>query len=134
MVLLFDAYSPFDADQTGKFLLLAARNPEARFILAHMGGPKFSEMLLFASAKKFSWYANNVWLELSVTAAQFADSPYEDELVFVCRSVGVDRVLFGSDYPVTTPAESLRAVRALGFTAEEERKILYENAMALLGP
>jgi predicted TIM-barrel fold metal-dependent hydrolase len=134
VTLLFDGYSPFDADQLGKFLLLAARNPDARLVLAHLGGPRFSEVMLFASARRFPWYANNVWFDLSVVAELYADSPFEDELVFVCRRVGVDRVLFGSDFPVTTPERALDRVRALGFTTDEQRAILHDNAAALLAP
>jgi predicted TIM-barrel fold metal-dependent hydrolase len=46
--------------------------------------------------------------------------------------MGVDRVLFGSDYPVVDPGGALEAVAALGFTAEEQRAILYGNAAELL--
>lgn len=46
--------------------------------------------------------------------------------------MGIDRVLFGSDYPVYDPGEAIEAVAALGFTAEEQRAILYENAVQWL--
>ncbi|MFK7988310.1 MAG: amidohydrolase family protein [Sandaracinaceae bacterium] len=131
--VLFDGFNPFDADQTGKILMLAAQVPEARIVLAHMGGPRFVETLVFGMVRRFSWYARNVWVDLSVTATTFADSPYETHLVWVARQIGIDRVLFGSDFPVTTPAESLRSVRALGFDPEEERRILHDNAVSLFG-
>jgi predicted TIM-barrel fold metal-dependent hydrolase len=132
MVLLFDGYSPFDADETGKFLMLAVEQPDARLILAHMGGPRFADMMLFATVREFAWYPRNVWFDLSAVAGMFARSPFQEELVFVCRSVGLDRVLFGSDYPVALPAEALEDVRALGFTPAEEKQILHDTAAALL--
>jgi uncharacterized protein len=45
----------------------------------------------------------------------------------------MDRVLFGSDYPVDTPAHAIEDIRRLGFTAAEQRRILHDNAAELLG-
>jgi uncharacterized protein len=46
---------------------------------------------------------------------------------------GADRVIFGTDWPMTDPAAELAAVRALGLTAAEEQAILGGNLAALLG-
>lgn len=132
LVLLFDNYSPFDANQTGKFSLLAIKNPKARMILAHFGGPKFDEMAVFGIIKDFAWWPKNVWFDLSAVAHTYADSPYEAQLVWVARQVGTDRILFGSDYPVDTPAHAVDDIVRLGFTAEEQRQIFHDNAAALL--
>jgi hypothetical protein len=94
--VLFDAYSPWDANQPGKFVNLAMAVPESRLVLAHAHGP---------FAGQFAW---------------------------VLRKVGVDRVIFGSDYPVDDPLTALRAVGGLGFTDEEQAAILHDNAEALL--
>ena len=48
------------------------------------------------------------------------------------REEKFDRVLFGSDWPVDTPADAMAAVRSLGFTADEEQRIFYRNAAELL--
>lgn len=129
--VIFDAYSPFDADEIGKFVKLAITHPTARFILAHMGGPRFPELIVFWILPKYG-IPRNVWFDLSAAAPLYARSPYQEQFVFICRKVGVDRVLFGSDFPFFQPTEALAAVRALGFTAEEQRQILYANASALL--
>lgn len=133
LVLLFDAFSPWDADQTGKFLRLAIQHPSARFILAHMGGVRFPEFALFGMVRRFTWYPRNVWCDLSAVATFYADSPYRDQLVWVIRAVGTDRVLFGSDWPVDTPTAAVAAVRRLGLTRAEQAQILHTNAAALLG-
>ncbi|MDP2274903.1 MAG: amidohydrolase family protein [Archangium sp.] len=133
LVVLFDGFSPFDANQTGKFLMLAVQNPEARMILAHAGGPKFDEFVQFGMLRPFPWYQRNVWVDLSATAHFFADSPYEDQLVWLARQIGVDRVLFGSDFPIDSPAHAAEDFRRLGFTAEEEQRIFHDNAVELLG-
>ena len=44
-----------------------------------------------------------------------------------------DRILFGTDSPWTSQAETLRLARALGLGPERERRLLWENALALLG-
>jgi predicted TIM-barrel fold metal-dependent hydrolase len=53
-------------------------------------------------------------------------------LVWVLRKVGVNRVVFGSDYPVDDPLTAVRAVTELGFTDAEQAAILHDNAAALL--
>jgi predicted TIM-barrel fold metal-dependent hydrolase len=134
LVILFDGFSPFDANQNGKFLMLAVTNPKARMILAHMGGARFDEMAMFGMVRRFAWYPKNLWFDLSATSHTYADSPYEDQLVWVARQIGTDRILFGSDYPVDTPAHAVDDVHRLGFNADEERQIFHDNAAQLLAP
>lgn len=133
MIALFDAFSPWDADQAGKFLLLAIQHPKARLILAHLGGVRFHEMAMFGLVRKFPWYPRNVWFDLSAVATFYADSPYRDQLVWTLRAIGTDRILFGSDWPVDPPTTAAKAVRALGLTASEQSQIFYTNAATLLG-
>ncbi len=130
--ILFDAYSPFDPAETGKFLKLSLTHPKAKLVLAHTGGPAFVDLLIFAVARKFTWFPRNVWLELSAVNDLVVDSPLAAELVHVCRRVGVDRVVFGSDYPVFRPVEAVANVNRLGFTADELKLVLHDNAAALL--
>jgi predicted TIM-barrel fold metal-dependent hydrolase len=66
--------------------------------------------------------------------AQVWVSPYyEDDLVEVRDAIGADHMLFGSDYP---HAEGLADPKSfvndlVGFSAEEVRKIMRENGLAL---
>ncbi|MFD2351349.1 amidohydrolase family protein [Nonomuraea ferruginea] len=46
---------------------------------------------------------------------------------------GADRVVFGSDWPMTDPATEIAAVRALGLPPEDEAAILGGNLAGLLG-
>lgn len=132
LVLLFDGFSPFDANQTGKLLILAITHPKARIIIAHIGGPRFDEMAMFGMVKPFRYYANNVWFDLSATSHTFVDSPYRAQLVWIARLIGTDRILFGSDYPVDLPAHAVDDYVRLGFTVAEQRQIFHDNADALL--
>jgi predicted TIM-barrel fold metal-dependent hydrolase len=52
--------------------------------------------------------------------------------IHMLRKVGVDRILFGSDYPLDDPRKAVESLGKLGFSEGELRAILYENAAALL--
>ncbi len=129
--VLFDAYSPFDPAQAGKFVHLAMGVPEGRLILAHAHGPRFPELLVYEILGRYPWWRRNVWIDLSATAALLAGSPFAEQFRWVLSKVGIDRLLFGSDYPLDDPAAAVRAIVALGFRPSEERRILYDNASEL---
>jgi predicted TIM-barrel fold metal-dependent hydrolase len=61
---------------------------------------------------------------------------YEDDIRGLADRIGVERVLMGSDYPHAEGlAEPIRFVDDLkGFTAAEVRRVMRENARALLTP
>lgn len=131
LVLLFDSYKPWDGDEMGKFLLLAAQHPHTKLVLAHMGFSQFRETVTFAKLRPMGVGAN-VWFDVSAIATTYADSPVEAELVWTMRQIGMDRFLFGSDWPVDTPAVAVDAVRRLGLTPQEEAQVFHDNAATLL--
>jgi len=131
--VLFDAYSPFDADQPGKFVRLAMEVPNARLILAHAHGPHFADLLVYEVLARYDWWRRNVWVDLSATGPLLAESPFREQFVWVLRKVGVDRLLFGSDYPLDQPRHAVEAIAGLGFTQSELSKIFYANAARLFG-
>jgi uncharacterized protein len=130
--VLFDAYSPWDANQPGKFANLAGEVPESRLILAHAHGPGFAQLLIYDVLARYPGWVRNVWVDLSVTGLLLAGGPLADQFTWVLRKVGVDRLLFGSDYPVDDPLAAAGAVVDLGFTDEEQAAILHDNAAVLL--
>ena len=131
--VLFDAYSPFDADQPGKFVRLAIEVPKARLILAHAHGPHFADLLVYEVLARYDWWRRNVWVDLSATGPLLSASPFREQFVWVLRKVGVDRLLFGSDYPLDQPRHAVEAIAGLGFTPQELSKIFYANAARLFG-
>lgn len=132
--LLFDSYSPFDPGQPGKFVKLALDNPDAQLVLAHMHFVDFSRCLVYEVLGRYPEYKRNVWFELSATGSMFADSPYRDQLAWVCRMVGTDRVIWGSDYPLDDPGNSLAALEAYDFDRSQYRQIVHDNAASLYAP
>lgn len=131
--VLFDAYSPFDADQPGKFVRLAMSVPDARLILAHAHGPRFPDLLVYDILSRYPWWRRNVWIDVSATGPLMSGSPFAEQFLWVMRKVGVDRLLFGSDYPLDKPKEAVHAIASLGFRPDELRRIFYQNASGLFG-
>jgi hypothetical protein len=130
--LLFDAYSPWDANQPGKFATLAMAVPDAKLILAHAHGPGFPQLLVYDIVGRYPGWQRNVWIDISVTGLMFAGGPFAEQFAWVLRKVGTDRVVFGSDYPLDDPMTAARAVADLGFTVAEQAAILHDNAESLL--
>jgi uncharacterized protein len=132
MAVLFDSFDPFDAGQVGKFVKLAMSQPGTRFILAHMTFSRFRETITFSLLRKMG-AGNNVWFDLSAIAATYVGSPVQAELVWTMRKIGMDRMIFGSDWPVYSPAEALAAARKLGLSQAEQRQLFHANIAGLLG-
>lgn len=130
--VLFDAWAPWDANQPGKFVQLAMAAPDARLILAHAHGPSFPQLLVYDALARYPWWRRQVWVDISVAAAMFANGPFAGQFTWTLRKVGTDRIVFGSDYPLDDPMQAIRAVNQLGFSESELAAILHDNAAALL--
>ncbi len=103
---------------------LATQFPEARLVLAHWGGG----LLFYELMPEVRAALANVYYD---TAA----SPYlyDDAIFPLAWRLAGDRVLFGSDYPLLSPARFLRRVRGSGLPGEALAGILGGNAARLLG-
>jgi predicted TIM-barrel fold metal-dependent hydrolase len=101
---------------------VAEHFPGLTIIAAHLGG--YSQ---WDEAEKYV-IGKNVYLD---TSSSLFKLPRE-RAVEIIRRHGAERVLFGTDYPLTRHREELTRFRALGLTEEEERLILFENARKLL--
>lgn len=132
--VLFDGFSPTDPAQSGKFMNLAQDNPQTQIIIAHAHFMKFNELLIYPILERYPEFARNVWLDLSATLMFFAKSPYQEQLEWVLRQVGVDRLIWASDFPLDNPAHSLASLDAYTFTAEEQQTICHDNALSLFRP
>lgn len=129
--VLFDSISVTDPAQPDKFLLLAAQHPHAKIVLAHAFGPKFPQLLMFDILTRQLGGIRNVWFELSGILPLFADSPFADQLLWVLRRLGLDRTLWGSDYPLYDPSESFAALRHLGLSDDETAQVAHRTAREL---
>ena len=98
---------------------LAERYPEAKIIMAHLGGEPYHGI---RNVAKY----NNVWIDHSGTLVGSNDLDHTVQLV------GVDRVLFGTDMPIAY-ASSYGQVLEANLTEEEREKILWKNTAELFG-
>jgi uncharacterized protein len=130
--VLFDAYSPWDANQPGKFANLALAVPDAKLILAHAHGPGFPQLLVYDVVGRYPGWQRNVWIDISVIGMMLAGGPLAEQFAWVLRKVGIDRIIFGSDYPLDNPLAAVCAVIDLGFNDAEQAAILHDNAESLL--
>jgi uncharacterized protein len=99
------------------------RFPRMQAICAHLGG-----WSRWTDAYKVLAGRPNVWVDTS--SSLYAISREEARAVIL--QYGVDRVLFGTDYPMWTPLEELGRLEALGFSPEDMEKMLFTNAVKLL--
>ena len=98
---------------------LAERYPEAKIIMAHLGGEPFHAFRHIAPCK-------NVWVDHSGTLVG------SEDLNHTIGLIGAERVLFGSDIPIAF-ASSYGQVLEAKISPEEKEKILWKNTVELFG-
>jgi predicted TIM-barrel fold metal-dependent hydrolase len=102
---------------------VVARYPKLTVIAAHFGG--YSQ---WDEAEKYI-IGKDLYIDTSSTLMTI--SP--ERALALIRRHGVERVLFGTDYPLTRHREELERFNALGLEEWEKRRILFDNAKELLG-
>jgi predicted TIM-barrel fold metal-dependent hydrolase len=103
--------------------------PDLKLVIAHLGHGFWDESV--ALAKKYP----NVYFDTSavISGVEHLKVLSDDDSVELIRTLGADRVMFGSDYPWFSPALSLETLSQLPLTAAEKDKILGANARKILG-
>lgn len=92
------------------------------FIVAHLGGYKMWDMAIECL------YGKNIYIDTS--SSLWVLQP-ELSTKYI-KMHGVDKVLFGTDYPMTSHKNELERFYKLNLNKDEQNKILYENARKLL--
>lgn len=129
--------------QLADVLQLVAQCPQVSFVLDHIGKPGIKDRLLEPWREQTKALAAfpNVWCKISglVTEADWQSwtredlKPYIDHMIEV---FGIDRVMYGSDWPVSTLATSYTgwldtlAWAAAGLDGEARHKFFYQNGAA----
>lgn len=98
--------------------------PKLKIIAAHMGG-----YTAWKEAVEHLYPKNNVWVDTSSTTVALSHRQVS-ELIHLR---GVNKVLFGSDYPIQTTAEAAMDVMRFDLTGKEREMIFSKNAIELLG-
>lgn len=96
---------------------LAQRYPQAKLLMAHFGGNCYHGI-------KATRGLRNVWHD-------FSGSPFRrDDLDYAVERVGTDRIVFGSDMPITYLV-NYGQVEEAELTAEDKERIYCKNALEL---
>ena len=110
-----------------KFIPWANRFPGVRLILAHIGHHHGERWDLQIRAVEMST-EENVWADTS------SSNSVRGKLIEIALDrIGADRILFGTDTPLYFAAMQKARVAYAPIPDEAKRKILYDNAAALLG-
>lgn len=105
------------------YLKLAARFPQIHFVAAHLGLGVFGA----GDATIEAWAdhpLDNVWFDMGTLRA-FVNGAVETLLT----TVGPDRLCFGTDSPLYTPAPFVRLLETLDTDDETREKIAWRNAV-----
>lgn len=101
-----------------------AQYPNAKIILAHWGGGIFFYELM----KEVREALSHVWYDTAATPYLYDENIYK----IAGEIIGAEKILFGSDYPLISPARYIQAMRRY-FYDEELTHVLGANAQKLLG-
>ena len=124
---------------------IAVDFPKIKIIMAHIGIPWTSEAIAVAFKNP------NVYIDISMWEVPFKMAPFTffQTLIEAKFTCGINKILFGTDWPLFAPILSLKEwvdgikemklpppMKLMGlpeFTDEEKNKILGENAKKVLG-
>ncbi len=106
-----------DPDHTALF---AKRNPDVKIIMAHLYGCGHRGVIAVKALP-------NVWVDTS------GAYPLDGILEYAVEHLGAERVLYGSDIPIRESGVKIGHVQGARISAADKKKVLYDNAAALLG-
>jgi uncharacterized protein len=128
------AFSTGDLSRSHPLTLdrLSNKREELRIVLCHFGNPWFED------AAELIYKHPNVYADISglLTGESGYAAKYSDWLARkVSEAVyfvgGADKVIFGTDYPVTKHSDALGLVKRLNVSQRDKEKILWRNAERL---
>lgn len=132
LILLTHASEPVGHDYRGKGAItpdilypFSTRYPDVPLVCAHWGGglPFYALMPEVKQAMK------NVYFDTAASPFLYSPQIYRR----VADLVGVDKILFGTDYPLLSPTRLLDEISSTDLSEAEKKMILSENARRLLG-
>jgi predicted TIM-barrel fold metal-dependent hydrolase len=114
---------------------LALRFPNLRMVIAHMGHPWITETLVLIRKHRH--------LYADISALYYRPWQFYNALVLAMEYGVFDKLLFGTDYPFTTPASTIDALRKVNEMVEGTRlpsipmqrieAMIERDSLALLG-
>jgi aminocarboxymuconate-semialdehyde decarboxylase len=107
------------------------RHPDLKLVLSHTGGAlpyQSGRMDKNTKAAKLpkpaSTYLHNMYTDTV--------SPHAAGIRFAIEYYGIDRVMYGTDYPCWDPAACLPLIEDLNLSDTDKQKLFYDNARRIL--
>lgn len=117
------------------FAGVAERYPDLKLVIAHLGNNFFDESVQMAAK-----YPNIFFDTSAVIPGDQNGEPLikenalsNAEAVQLIRKIGIERVMFGTDYPWFHPLWDLKRFLKLDFSEAEKKALLSGNAQRILG-
>ncbi len=125
MTILIHAHYPKKSHpgEINRLVDLVNQYPNTRWIIGHLLGLEFD---LLKEVKH-----QNFFVEVSMVPTWLTTRSQRESLVLMMRDVGMHRFLFGSDWPVNHPAETMKALRNLPLSNNELQMVVHENSKQL---
>lgn len=123
-ILIHTGDKRYDFSNTNRLIPILDIFTNLTIIGAHFGGWSVWE----EATKELKGYKN-----LYVDCSSSFYSMSKQTAKILIEEYGTDRVLFGTDYPMWSPKGELDYFYSLGFSDEDNKKILHDNAADLFG-
>lgn len=104
---------------------IVKRFPDNKIVLAHWGGGVFFYGLLKKEVKEA---LKNVWLDTAASPFLYDAAIYRHAIDII----GIEKILFGTDFPLIRPARYFKEMESAGLTQEEMNRICGDNARRLI--
>jgi predicted TIM-barrel fold metal-dependent hydrolase len=115
------------------WIRVAEAFPKLTIVLAHLGTAWWDERV------ELSRDYPNIYFDTAQGFAASDQIPYcchralaEEDAIRIFRKIGVDRIMFGTDFPALASQPQIEQLVRLPFTEDEKRMIFSENAKRIL--
>lgn len=123
-VLLHTGDSRYDYSNPNRLIPILDIYDKMVVVGAHFGG-----WSMWDEASKLLADRENFYVDCSSSFYALSDAKIRE----IIARYGVDRVLFGTDYPMWSVETDLKRFYFLGYNKEDSDKILYQNAVKVYG-
>lgn len=119
--------TPIQYAQPNNFKEVLDSFPNLTLVMAHVGKGFFDEATSLAKAyPNLQFDCSNI-----ISNTEGEERLSDADFTALIREVGVERVMFGSDFPWYDPAIAIERLLGLDFSEKEKRLLLGENAVRI---
>ncbi|MFC1644861.1 amidohydrolase family protein [Patescibacteria group bacterium] len=116
------------------FTEIAKKFPKVNFILSHLSNPYFQEI------RNLMTICPNVYTDISGQFVSGADEDSREYREFIQCEIkkflkipdGINRIMFGTDFPIQSYKDSIEIIESLNFSQEEKESLYFRNAQKIL--